>query len=313
MSVFNDAERVGSAVKSVLSQTFHDIELVVVDDGSTDGSGEILEELAGSDARIRVIRQPNVGLTRALIRGCEASRGQFVARQDSDDWSHPKRIEEQLALIEADPEIGFVSCATQYVGPLGEPLMVISRSADSATATRALLDSRQGPPAHGSVLFRRSLYDRVGGYRTQFHYAQDADLWLRMAEAARVAFLPEVRYVALREADSASGKMRPLQRQFGEIAELCHRTRAQCGDEGDLLARAGALSESIRSGGSVGHASRLAHADASYFIGAQLAKNRDPRARRYLLKTLSLRPWHWKAWIRLVQSALFRSMPEVGS
>jgi glycosyltransferase involved in cell wall biosynthesis len=303
MGVHNDADRVENAVSSILQQTFADLELIVVNDGSHDESGSLLDRLAATDDRLRVIHQENAGLTQALIRGCAEAKGEFIARQDSDDWSHPKRLAEQVALIEADEGIGFVSCPTQYVGPRGEPLMVISRSADSEQATRGLREERQGPPAHGSVLFKRSLYALVGGYRPQFYFAQDSDLWLRMAEHARIAYLAEIRYVHLRETESTSGAQRPTQRQFGEIGQLCRQARKRGTGEDELLARAAQLTATITSSrGASNSAAKEAVADAAYFIGSQLVANGDRRARPYLLEAIGLRPWHWKAWIRLAQS-----------
>lgn len=310
MSVHNDEDRVEQAVASILAQTFDDLELIVINDGSSDGSGKRLDDLAAIDARIRIIHQPNTGLTKALIRGCKEARGEFIARQDSDDWSHPNRIADQLAVMANDPGVGFVSCTTQYVGPRGEPLVQISRGADSVAATRGLLEERQGPPAHGSVLFRRSLYERVGGYRSEFHFAQDADLWLRMAEVARIAYVSETRYVAVRETDSTSGIQRPVQRQFGELANLCRQARISAGDDREILARAGMMTTSVRSGGNESRSNRSALADAAYFIGAQLTANHDPRARPYLFQAIGLRPWHWKAWVRLLQTLRMKSARE---
>src|SRR5690606_33864835 len=152
------ATRVERAVRSILDQTFRDLELIVIDDGSGDGTGDALDRVAAADQRMRVIHQDNTGLTRALIRGCAEARGEFIARQDADDWSQPLRIAEQVALMDTDPGLGFVSCATRYVGPIDEPLCVIERSTDSAKASDGLSQHRQGPPAHGSVLFRAALY-----------------------------------------------------------------------------------------------------------------------------------------------------------
>jgi glycosyltransferase involved in cell wall biosynthesis len=313
MSVHNDEDRVEQAVASILAQTFDDFELIVIDDGSSDGSGRKLDELAAADSRVRIIHQHNTGLTKALIRGCNEARGEFIARQDSDDWSHPSRIADQVAVLTHDLGVGFVSCATQYIGPRGEPLVLITRNADSVAATHGLLEERLGPPAHGSVLFRRSLYERVGGYRPQFHFAQDADLWLRMGEVARIAYVPETRYVHVRETDSTSGMRRPVQRQFGELAHLCRQARISAGDEGELLAKAGTIAASIRAGGSASRSNRGALADAAYFIGAQLTANRDARARPYLLQAIGIRPWHWKAWVRLLQTLVMKSAPEARS
>jgi glycosyltransferase involved in cell wall biosynthesis len=300
MSVYNDATRVGDAVASILQQTFRDLELVVVDDGSTDGSAALLDRFAAADSRVRVLHRPNRGLTLALIEACEATAGAYIARQDSDDWSHPERIAEQLELIESDPRIGFVSCATQYVGPGDEPLLVMTRPTDPESATRALLRDRLGPPAHGSVMFRGSLYRAVGGYRDAFHYSQDSDLWLRMAERSLIAYLPGVRYVALREINSTSGVHRQLQRRYGEIALRCRADRVAGRDDAASLREAEALTRPLLEAGRDRGARGAAVADAAYFLGAQLQSNRDARAGRYLRTAIRARPWHWRAWLRLL-------------
>ena len=305
MSVYNDAGRIERAVTSILRQSHADLELIVVDDGSRDGSGALLDRMAAADTRLRVIHQENSGLTRALIRGCSEAKSEFIARQDSDDWSHPARIADQLALIQGDNRVGFVSCPTQYVGPRGEPLLVVSRTTDPAEATRRLRNCREGPPAHGSVLFRRALYERVGGYREEFYFAQDADLWLRMAEHAWIGYLPIVRYAFVREIESTSGAQRPIQRKFGEIGQLCREARERGGSELPFLQEAARLSATIGASRTPGAADlERSRADAAYSIGSQLALNGDRRAIRYLLKTIGLYPRHWKAWIRLAQAFL---------
>jgi len=309
MSVYNDADRVEHAVRGVLAQDFHELELIVVNDGSSDASGVLLDRLAAEDARLHVVHQQNAGLTRALIRGCADARGELIARQDSDDWSHPQRISEQVALLDSDPRIGFVSCATEYIGPGNEHLSVMHRPANPDVATRGLLEERQGPPAHGSVMFRKSLYETVGGYRPEFHYSQDSDLWLRMAEQALIAYLPEVRYIALREIEGASGAQRPIQRKLGELSQLCRLARLDGRDEQVHLRVAREISEGIRSGTQTSGHDNGASLDQAYLLGSQLARNRDARARAYLWKVLQARPWHMKAWIRMMQTLLGNWLP----
>lgn len=304
MGVYNDCDRLPVAVESILGQSLRDLELIVVDDGSIDGSAAYLDRMVAADTRLRVLRQQNQGLTRALIRGCAEARGQFIARQDSDDWSHPQRLEEQVALLDNDNRLGFVSCATQYVGPEDEPLYALGRPADPEAATRALLHERQGPPAHGSVMFRRDLYERVGGYRDPFHYSQDSDLWLRLGEQALIAYLPSIRYMHRKDIQSTSGAQRPLQRRFAEIGHACRQARMAGADETRLLAEAAELSDSLRGGAGQRAADPAALDAASYMLGSQLAQNRDARARKYLWAVLRRRPWHVRAWARLVQSFL---------
>ena len=99
MSVFNGGDYLQTALESVLDQEGVDFEFVVVDDGSTDGSAAKLAEIARRDARVRVIRQENAGLTRALMRGCSEARGDFVARQDGDDLSCAGRLARQARVL----------------------------------------------------------------------------------------------------------------------------------------------------------------------------------------------------------------------
>jgi len=305
MSAYNDADRVGRAAAGILGQTLRDLELIVIDDGSSDGTGDVLDGLAATDARMRVVHQDNTGLTRALIRGCGEARGEFIARQDADDWSHPSRIEEQLALMDSDPGLGFVSCATRYVGPADEFLCTIERPIDSAVASEGLSQHRQGPPAHGSVLFRAALYAQVGGYRAPFHYAQDSDLWLRMIELARIGYLGAVRYIHRKEPGSTSGAARAAQKRFGELGHLCRQARQAGQDEAPWLAEAETLAQRVRAGIVQSDAERRrALADANYLIGAMLVGNRDKRARRYFGQAIRLCPWRLKPWVRLGQSLL---------
>lgn len=308
MSVYNDAERVEHAVRGILAQTFRDLELIVVDDGSSDGSGAVLDRLAGEDARLRVIHQDNTGLTRALIRGCNEARGEFIARQDSDDWSHPQRIAEQVALLDSDARIGFVSCATEYIGPGDEHLSVMSRPTDPEVATRGLLEERQGPPAHGSVMFRKSLYHAVGGYRAEFHYSQDSDLWLRMGEHQCIGYVADVRYRHRKEPRSISGARREQQSAFAGFAHASRQARVRGQSDADVLAAARALSDRIRADGDRAENESSGSVDIAYLIGSQLAQNGDARARSYLWRVLRAKPWHGRALLRVLQSLLHRRM-----
>ncbi|AIE74685.1 Beta-1,3-glucosyltransferase [Synechocystis sp. PCC 6714] len=303
MSVYNDAQRVQASVASILGQTFTDFEFIVINDGSTDGTGEILDLLAAQDGRLQVIHQENTGLTKALIRGCATAKGEFIARQDADDYSLPDRLGQQLALINSNSRLGFVSCTTQYIGPQGEPLSIIKRSETPEHATQELLHHRQGPPAHGSVLFRSSVYDAVSGYRPEFYFAQDSDLWLRMAQKVQFASVPAVLYVHRREMGSTSGLNRVIQARFGELGQLCKTARLQGKSEVPYLEEAQHLRTQILTRrGQKETPDRRALARAAYFLGSQLLTNGDRRAIGYLWQTVSLCPTHWRSWCRLAQS-----------
>ena len=113
MSVHNDAATVEAAIGSVLAQTFGDFEFIMINDGSTDGTAEILRQLAQQDARIRVVDQDNTGLTKALNRALGEARGIYAARQDGDDLSHRERLARQVAILDARPEVVLVGSNSQ--------------------------------------------------------------------------------------------------------------------------------------------------------------------------------------------------------
>jgi glycosyltransferase involved in cell wall biosynthesis len=210
MSVCNGAATLRESVHSVLSQEGVDFEFIIVDDGSTDASAGMLDEFARADRRIRVIHQENRGLTRALIRGCAEASGKFIARQDCDDLSLPGKLNKELSAIEARPDAVLVSCGTRFVGPNGELLYEVSTAEGDATERLLTLDPQRlrGPAGHGSTLFRRDLFERVGGYREQFYFAQDLDLWTRLVEHGRYLVIPDVLYqvsVGLGSISSALG------------------------------------------------------------------------------------------------------------
>lgn len=302
MAVHNGANYVEDSIVSILGQVGVRIELIVVDDGSTDETSRILYAMASEDNRLRVFTQKNTGLTASLIRGCWEARAEFIARQDADDRSHPLRLSEQLRLFDRS-DVGFVSCATEYVGPRDEHLAFVSRDTDPVRATEALKHRKEGPPAHGSVMIRRSAYEAVGGYRSEFYYSQDSDLWLRLAERHLIAYVPDVRYVHRKEPGSISGARRDFQSAFAKLAHQCVDARRSGATEEPLLESARQLTAQVlaskgqRSGGSTAH-------EISYLIGSQLVQNRDARARRYLLDVVRVRPLHLRAWVRLTQSLM---------
>ncbi len=302
MSVFNDAVRVPRAVESIVAQMFTNWELIIVNDGSTDGTTEVLASLAAADTRIRVLEQQNSGLTLALIRGCREARAGFIARQDADDVSCPQRLQQQLAMLDNDPGVVFVSCWTDYLGPGGEFLETVTRPQDSLKATHDLLEEQQGPPAHGSVMFRRSAYENAGGYRTEFYYGQDSDLWLRMAERGRIAYVQQRLYRYRRDSTSISGSRQSLQREFGRLGQACRAARRQGRSETPHLEVARQLTAQITRRGVSEREIAKGERQMAYLIGSQLARRGDRRAAKYLWDVIKHSPCHWRAWVRLVQA-----------
>jgi len=193
MAVHNGELHLPESLASLLSQTYGDWELVLVDDGSTDSTFSIMERCR--DARIRVFRNPeNIGLVRSLNRGLAEARGRYIARQDADDVSEPPRLEQQVVFLEAHPQVALV--ASDYLrtddegGVIGE--RHVPRDATSIRWRLLFLNAF----AHSSVMFRRDVVEMLGGYNEGFPFAEDYDLWSRIAWSADVAAIrePLVRY-----------------------------------------------------------------------------------------------------------------------
>ncbi len=192
MAVYNVEPYVAEALQSIQSQTFSDIEIVVVDDGSTDGTPRIVEQIAATDRRIKVVSSPrNQGLSSALNLGLTYCHAPFIARMDGDDIALPTRLEKQLRFLEADPDIALVGCATRAIDQSGYPIpgLGISRKpiTDKEIARTLLLAS----PCSHIWLARRQVYDALSGYR-EIEVAEDYDFLLRAITAGfRITNLPE--------------------------------------------------------------------------------------------------------------------------
>lgn len=302
MSVQDAGPYLTATMESVLGQEGVDLELVIIDDGSTDGSAETLRGFADRDARVRLVRQERLGLTEGLILGCSQARGRFVARQDAADLSLPGRLARQARALDVDPGLAFVSCWTEYRGPRMEYLYTTRGSGRALEPADVVVEEggraalAELPTHHGSVMFRREAYERVGGYRREFYLAQDHDLWYRLAEAGRYQVLPEALYVALVLPASRSSSFREVQHRLGRLARRAFELRRAGRSDAEVLA----LASTLRPEGPADGAGRIAA--AHYFIGEALRRNEDLRCFGYFGRALRLRPLHAPSWLRLLQA-----------
>jgi len=302
MSVYNGARELARTMDSILSQQGVDLEFIVVDDGSTDESPQMLADYARRDARVRVTRQENAGLTRALIRGCADARGHYIARQDVGDVSLPERLRKQVAYLDTNPEVALLSCWVRFVGPKGEDLYVVQRKDTPEEAAQKLrattLDQFEGIGAHGSAMFRRRDYLRAGGYREQFYFAQDTDLWRRLAALGLVAFLREVLFQVEFTPAGISGQYATEQMQLGQIVIELGKAREEGRSEAVLLENAAKIRPSGRK-----RTSRQ-KAKGAYFVGKCLLDRGDRRGLGYLRDAIRLSPLWIKPWLVLARHAL---------
>lgn len=195
LPVFNGERHLAAAIRSILDQTYTAFELIVLDDGSTDASAAIAESVG--DPRIRVVRlSPQVGLSRALNEGLSMARGPLVARQDADDLSEPRRLERQVAALEARPDLALIGCQAWLIDSDGRIIGTVDRCLEPLTVRwYGLLDN---PFIHTAVMFRAAIIrDELGGYDAAFDpYSQDFSLWSRLLDRHPAANLKErlVRY-----------------------------------------------------------------------------------------------------------------------
>jgi hypothetical protein len=194
MAVYNGERFVADAVESILSQSVRDLELVIVDDGSTDATPRILDRYARRDSRIVLLRQENRGFAQSLNRAVVAARGPFVAVLDADDVAPPDRLEHQLEYLAEHEAVALVGGAVIFVDGEGRSFAE-HRYPTSDAEIRAALELTT-PFVHSAVTARRAALLTTGLYRPQFAGAVDTDLWLRLSERFELANLerPVVRY-----------------------------------------------------------------------------------------------------------------------
>lgn len=178
MAVHNGEQFLPAAVESILGQTYHGWELIVVDDGSTDASGAILRSFAEREPRVRVIEHQNKrGLARSLNDAFACAQGELIARMDADDVSLPQRLERQVQFLDAHPEIDVLGTSAELIGATGHVFGVVQRPERHQDLAETLY--RGNPILHPSAVMRRDFLKTLGGYDEKLSRAQDADLWLR--------------------------------------------------------------------------------------------------------------------------------------
>jgi glycosyltransferase involved in cell wall biosynthesis len=189
MSIYNGEKYLREAIESILNQTFTDFEFIIVNDGSTDNSLEIIQSY--DDKRIKIINnEKNIGLTKSLNKAIKQARGEYIARQDADDISLPNRFEEQLKYFEEHPEVALLGTSVYLIDENGKILgkhIVLAKP-----GIKDLFNGNQFN--HGSVMFKKDVADDSGGYNELFRYVQDYELWLRIAKYYEVRNLTQILY-----------------------------------------------------------------------------------------------------------------------
>jgi len=190
MPVFNSRPYVSQAVQSILAQSFADFEFIIVDDGSTDGTAEVLRQWAARDCRITVIHQANKGASAAANRGLEVARGEFYARMDHDDVALPHRLEKQVTFLQQHPDCMAVGGQVLMIDCDGFPIRIPTVPQTHEQIEAAF--THQWSIFHPTLMARAATMRDIGGYSLEFTAIEDLDLFIKLAEKGRLANLPEV-------------------------------------------------------------------------------------------------------------------------
>jgi glycosyltransferase involved in cell wall biosynthesis len=229
LPVYNAANDLPLVLNSLLMQTFIDFEIIAINDGSTDSSGELLERYAHKDHRIRVVHQENAGsLGKVLNHAAELASGKYMARQDADDLSDVSRLYNQVEYFEEHSNTGMCGTWTWYIDASLGPLFSLELPDNHAQLNR-YLNKGMNPFVHGSVMLRREIFQKMGGYRGS--YAEDFDLWLRMSEVTKLGMCTTLGYYYWRSVGGISAGANLRQISLNRLALKLHFERIQFGHE----------------------------------------------------------------------------------
>ncbi len=228
MSVYNGENYLWEAIESILIQTYTNFEFIIIDDGSTDSSFEIIQSI--KDPRIRPIKnRNNIGLAASLNTGLKLAKGKFVARMDADDISEAERLYEQVNILNSNTDIGLIGTHTYLIDRKDRVFNTWKPPTKHGDIIKTM---RKGNSfCHGSVMLKKEATNTVGVYREKFRYAQDYDFWLRISEHYRTANIDKLLYRNRRTSDTISRKNLSNQMNFHLLARELSKERRQTGHD----------------------------------------------------------------------------------
>jgi len=189
--IYNSESYVGGALESIINQTYKNLEIILIDDGSTDKSLDIIGKYAEKDKRVVIIKnESNSGIVVSLNKGISYCHGKYVARMDSDDWSFPYRISKQVEFLEKNPDVvicgGSIEITNESLKPLNHRMYPV----DDKSVRKLFF--RYSPFAHPCVTYRTDAIKKVGLYNESIPLAQDYDLYFRLGKVGKLANIPDV-------------------------------------------------------------------------------------------------------------------------
>ena len=237
MPAYNAERFIREAVDSILSQSFRDFELIIIDDGSKDGTASIIQSY--SDERIRLIQKENEGVATTLNRGIELAKGQYIWRHDADDVSKTDRLEKQVQFMNEHPDV--VLCATQIAFMTERGNIAPTKRqpkeqwfGDKETKEVTIDDfSPFSPITHATILVRTQVMKKLNGYRTAFPTSEDIDLWMRILDLGKMVVMHDCSYFVRLSSTSATAVHGWKNEFYRELAKTYWRQRKD-GNQDDL-------------------------------------------------------------------------------
>ena len=219
MSVFNSEEFLEDSINSILNQTFKEFEFLIINDGSTDKSEDIIKKFMKFDKRIRYIKQNNIGLTKSLNKGIKIAEGTLIARQDADDISNYNRLETQIKVFE-----------NRHVDLCCSRTWLIEQKRKSPRLTyylpKSLILLIKNPFIHGTFLIKKNSLDELGGYDENFYYSQDYKLICDFfIKKYKIVYLNDVLYRSRLNTNGISFLRREEQKLYANNARNFYRSR----------------------------------------------------------------------------------------
>lgn len=293
MSVFNEKPAfLERSLTSLLDQSFTAWNALVINDGSTrTDTNEFLRSFATRDPRIRIIEQSNKGLTASLNFGLQQLEAHWVARHDSDDWSHPDRLHRQMHELDSNSHLKILGCQPSLVNEKGKLLFRSSLPQSHEEIEEFFF--RGNPFCHGSVIFDREAALAIGGYDETFSCTQDYDFFYRLGRSGRMRNLEASLYYLRRTTTSLSAT-RPH-----EQIEATHRIRRQIASDRGL--RLQSLPDIASTDGQENHSLRM--------IDDSLLSGNFLESLRIAARLLQKNPCRKKPWLKLLRAFLFYLIP----
>jgi glycosyltransferase involved in cell wall biosynthesis len=302
MSVYNDEDFLSSSIESILSQSFQDFEFILINDGSSDRSPEIIQEYASKDKRIKVIEQENIGLTKSLNKGLSLARGAYVARQDGGDISLPERFSLQNKFLDDHPNVSILGTSVSLIDEDSNVIRTKIQPGEIQYIKKILY--KKNCFSHGSLMFRRKEILNLGGYREDLPLAQDYDLILRAAERYDLSNLPHVLYQQRMNRKAISVEKAVRQKAMRNYIRSLAQQRSRDGsddlDKGilDHVNELKKRKESSRRAADAEYYARIAH---EYY-----AAGRPKKAIAHYIQSLRFSPLRIKNMLLLARALLSR-------